>query len=113
MTSIDFRVTRSKAKATRALNVNIVSADYLEKYSSQSCQTSHSIDFGVTRSKVKVLKALNVKMVSADYLEKYSTQSCHTSHSDLSSIVGDPFRFWGHKVKVQGHRGLQCQNGFC
>jgi hypothetical protein len=32
MTSIDFGVTRSKVKVTGALNVKMVSADYLEKY---------------------------------------------------------------------------------
>jgi hypothetical protein len=31
MTLIDFGVTRSKVKVTRALNVRMVSADYLKK----------------------------------------------------------------------------------
>jgi hypothetical protein len=32
MTPIDFRVTRSKVKVTGALDIKMVSADYLEKY---------------------------------------------------------------------------------
>jgi hypothetical protein len=42
MTPIDFEVTRSKVKVTRALNVKMVSADYLERYLSQSLHISHS-----------------------------------------------------------------------
>jgi hypothetical protein len=36
MTPIDVGVTRSKVKVTGALYVRMVSADYLENYSSQS-----------------------------------------------------------------------------
>jgi hypothetical protein len=35
-------------------------------------------------------------MVSANYLEKYLSQSLHISHSDWSSLVNDPYWFWGH-----------------
>jgi hypothetical protein len=35
-------------------------------------------------------------MVSADYLEKNLSQSIHISHSDWSSLVDDPYQFWGH-----------------
>jgi hypothetical protein len=41
MTPIDFWVTRSKVKVTGALNVRMVSTDYLENYLSQSLDISH------------------------------------------------------------------------
>jgi hypothetical protein len=41
MTLIDFDVTRSKVKVTGAFIVKMVSAVYLEKYSSQSLHISH------------------------------------------------------------------------
>jgi hypothetical protein len=41
MTPIDFAVTTLKDKGTGALNVKIVSTDYLEKYSSQSLHISN------------------------------------------------------------------------
>jgi hypothetical protein len=41
MTPIDFGVTMSKVKVTGALNVKMVSADYLEKYSLQRLHISH------------------------------------------------------------------------
>jgi hypothetical protein len=41
MTPIDFGVTWSKVNVTGALNVRIVSADYLEKYSTQFFYISH------------------------------------------------------------------------
>jgi hypothetical protein len=41
MTPIDFGVTMSKVKVTGALNVRMVSANYLEKYSSQSLHVSN------------------------------------------------------------------------
>jgi hypothetical protein len=37
MTPVDFGVTSSKAKVTKALNVRIVSAHYLKNNLSQSC----------------------------------------------------------------------------
>jgi hypothetical protein len=36
MTSIDFGVTKSKVKVTGALNFEMVSADYLEKFVTKS-----------------------------------------------------------------------------
>jgi hypothetical protein len=41
MTLIDFGVTMSKVKVRGALNVRIVFAVYLEKFSSQSLHISH------------------------------------------------------------------------
>jgi hypothetical protein len=42
MTPIDFGVTMSNVKVTGALNVNMVSAHYLESYLSQSLPISNT-----------------------------------------------------------------------
>jgi hypothetical protein len=42
MKPFDFAVTSSKVKVKGALNVKMVSAYYIEKYSSQSRHISHS-----------------------------------------------------------------------
>jgi hypothetical protein len=42
MTPIDFDITRSKIKVTGALNVRMVSDDYLGYYSSQNLHMSHT-----------------------------------------------------------------------
>jgi hypothetical protein len=53
MSPIDFGITGSKVKITGALNVNMVSAYYLENFISQSHHISHIYN-GVTSSKVNV-----------------------------------------------------------
>jgi hypothetical protein len=41
MTPIDFRITNSNVIETEALDVKMVSADYLDKFLSQSLHISH------------------------------------------------------------------------
>ena len=70
------------------------------------------IDFGFTGSKVKVIKGTYIKMVSANYLGIKSSQGSHILCGKWSRWVDDPYWFWVHSVKGQGHQGHIHKNGF-
>ena len=102
MTPIHFEVTRSKVKVIVAFNAKTMSAQYLEKFLSDSHSTwqedwSWSVDdtyiFEVTRSKVKVTVAFNAKTVSAQNLEKFMSDSHGTWQEDWSWSLDDPYKF--------------------
>ena len=71
-------------------------------------QTPHEarmcpIDFEVKRSKVKVTMHKLLKMVSGTLLLSLYTYHHETSHADSPWGKDVPYRFWGQKVKGQGH----------
>ena len=64
-----------------------------------------SIDLGVVRSKVKVTKADSFSTVSGLKLKGFSSWIDDTSHVKCLWPPDDLYRFRGHKVKGQGHKG--------
>jgi len=68
------------------------------------------LDFGVKRSKVKVTAWPNTSQIFVfpRYLQYLLTDFRQTSVTSASRDRDELFRFWGQKVKVQGHGMTEC-----